>query len=223
MDDARARPSILDTWDAMVVERFDLLQSAGSAGRESCAFTISSQCLLSLDQTVNELGRRTRNCSIDPTASGAELVDLRSAAIEVVAGAYVDRLVSEGRQQGPAEDRVGRHDRAKSDDGNAREVIQRAAAQARGATVVCSLSPALVVGLDEAVGDVLGQNDLALDESVTLEAMRSMVVESALTAWLILRGSSSLAPSRQAPTSWLSSVASLARTRAGRWRRRPDE
>jgi hypothetical protein len=79
------------------------------------------------------------------------------------------------------------------------------------------------VGLDEVVDDVLGQNDLALDESVTLEAMRSMVVESALTAWLILRGSSSVAPSRQAPRGWRSSVAILARTRSWRGRRRIDE
>lgn len=212
--------SSLDTWDAAVVERFNLLQSAGSPRQESCALTVSRQCLSSLDRTVNELRRRTRSGEADPVASGGELADLRSAAVEVVAGAYVDPLVGRGRQQG----RVGRRSSDERDENEgAREVIQRVVAQVGGATVVCRLSPTLVVGLNEVVDDVLAQNDLVLDESVMLETMRSVVVESALTAWLILRGSLSVTPGWQAPAGWFGSVASLTRKRAWRWRRRRDD
>lgn len=215
--------SVLNTWDATVVGRFDLLWLAGSAERESCELTISNQCLLSLDRTVNDLRKRAQSRGTRPTACGAELAALRSAAIEVATEQYVGRLVSRAPKRCPDGARPSRSNRPNGQDGSAREVIQRATAQAGGATVVCSLPPAVLGRLDEVVKDVLRQNDLALGESVTLEAMRSMVVESVLMAWLMLRGSSSMARNSGAPRGWLRSVASMARAGARRWRRRPVE
>jgi hypothetical protein len=115
-----------------------------------------------------------------PMATGPELMALRSAAAEVAAAAYVDGLHKRRRHDAEVNVAIRRSDRFE--------------------TIVCLLSPTLLTDLDEAVRDAL----LGAGEPM-LEDARSVVVESALVAWLILRGYSSVVPTDM-PRGWLGVV-----------------
>lgn len=203
------------------MERFDAMRSSQSPEQIACTLTISSEYLSYLDKTLNELRKRARHRSTDPVADGPELMALRSAAVEVAARAYVDGLRKRRRHGHEA---GGRNLNPML--GNARPGLTfqtmrqtRGSRRARFHTIVCALSPPLLADLDEALQEILGGESHGADEpgaDVGLEDARSIVVESAIVAWLILRGYSAAAPTGGPPRVWLGVVKYL----AGRRRRR---
>jgi hypothetical protein len=172
--------SILDTWDAAIVERFDSIRSGASSDRAPCVLELSVHCLVSLDQTLNDVRRRSQHRSVEGAATGDELTALRSAAVEVAAGAYVDG-VRKRRRPGPMV-APSRNESARRTDFD---------------TVVCLLPQRLIEDLDEV---------LAGFQADELREARSVVVESAITSWLILRGYAAAVPPGERLGGWLAAV-----------------
>jgi hypothetical protein len=193
--------SILDTWDAQIIERVDRIRSGDAGERVPCTLRMSAGCLEALDQTLNELRKRSQRRSTDARAIGAELVDLRSSAIELAVSGYVDGV---RRRQRP------RPAATLFRTGNTR----RAPAEA----IMCLLADELLDDLDELLRDLLGGTAGA--GSVTaaeLTDARDVVVESAITSWLMLRGYSAIVPAAARRNGWFGAVRLLARRRL-RWR-----
>lgn len=211
---------MLDTWDAEILARFDALWSSPPAESAACRLTITGDCLARLDQTLNELRERGRQHSGVAVACGPELTALRSAAVEVAAGAYVQGLK-----------RRRRHGGATSVDGPRRVDERTPASPALRAAIderrqgacrpiVCLVSPELLAELDDMLADVpvLGEAGPHADRrpEPALEEMRSMVVEAAIAAWLMLRTHSAVSLAERRPRGWLDSVRQLvARRRRG--------
>jgi hypothetical protein len=194
--------SILDTWDAAIVERFDSIRSSQSSAGVACTLAISKECLASLDQTLNQLRKRSQHRSVEAAATGAELMALRSAAVEVAAGAYVDGL-RKRRRQVPAPIRAG--SRTAVDASGAGDSSRRVPAE----IVVCLLSPELLEDLDE----VLGHDAEDDGRPVELSEVRDVVVESAIASWLMLRGYAAAVPRGGHVGGWLGAVRLLASLR----------
>lgn len=166
------------------------MRSSHTTDRTACVLTIGADCLVYLDQTLNELRKRARHRSTAAIATGAELMALRSGAVEA-AGAYVDG-VRKRRRQG---DDV-RGERAWRASESARRSAARelaARVDARGdlpvEAVVCTLSPALLADLDELLRETL-YGDAG-----------------------ILRGYSGVVPPGRATRGWLGAVRFLATRR----------
>jgi hypothetical protein len=158
---------IIDTWDAAVVERFDSIRMGASRDRIRCGFHMSSHCLTSLDQTLNELRTRSRQENSETTPAEDELIALRSAAVEVAAGAYI---------AGVRERREPSSMTVPARTGSARHMDLK--------RIECLLPPRMLTELDE----VLGVGGKAPKE------VRDVAVESAISSWLILRGYAAVTP-----------------------------
>jgi hypothetical protein len=208
--EGRAR---LDTWDAAIVERFDSIRSSLSSARMACTLAIGRDCLASLDQTLNELRKRSQHRSTEAAATGPELMALRSAAVEVAAGAYADGLRKRRRQVSAATGTAGLMPGRTTMD---TFVAGRSSPRRPVETVVCLLSRELLEDLDEVLGEVLG-GDAADERPAELGEARDVVVESAIASWLILRGYSTVVPSGSHVGGWLGAVRLL----ASRRKRRP--
>jgi hypothetical protein len=196
--------SVLDNWDAAIVERFDALRRSAWIERIDVSFVVSAECLTYLDRTLDEIRKRAQRRGAESAAVGVERVALRSAAVEVATGAYVEGF------------RRGRRHRAASDS-RTTDLETRAAAQARsGVPMACGISPTLLADLDALLEELAGGDASAegLAHRVSLNALRSVVVESSLSSWLILRGYSGIAPRPPADRGWLSVLRYLA------WERR---
>lgn len=199
--------SILDTWDAATIERFDSIRSNQSGAGTACTLAISKDCLASLDQMLNELRKRALHRSVEPAATGAELMALRSAAVEVAAGAYAHGL-GKRRRQVPA----ASHGAALVAGRTTLDTSGVGASYPPRSTevVVCLLSRELLEDLDEVLGEVRRLGAADDGRPMALSEAREVVVESAITSWLILRGYSALVPPGDHVGGWLGAVTRLA-------------
>lgn len=170
-----------------------------------CTLAISAECLASLDQTLNQLRKRSQHRSIEAAATGAELMALRSAAVEVAAGAYVDGS-RKRRRQVPAPVRTEMRSPTAIDTSQVGGSSRRGPAE----IVVCLLSSELLDDLDEVLGEVLRHG--AADDRRPLERSeaRDVVVESAIASWLMLRGYAAVVPPGGRVGGWCGAVRLLA-------------
>jgi hypothetical protein len=192
------KASILDTWDAAIVERFDRIRAGAAGERAPYALRVSASCLESLDRTLDELRHRARRRGDEAVSNGAELADLRSAAIELAVGGYVDGL-RRRRRPGPTVTPL------------------RAGSERRPSleTVVCHLPHDLIDGLDGLLLESLDGRPAGVREAELAEA-RDVVVESTITSWLMLRGYSTMVPAESRAGGWLAAVKWLAGRRTRR-------
>lgn len=202
--------SMLDTWDAAIVERFDAIRSSQSGEQAICTLAISRACLVNLDQTLNALRRRAQHRSADSVAGGAELTALRSAALEVAVSAYVDGVTRRQRHEASANVGYPVSGAAAKNAAIASGLAQREACN-RGdfEPVPCLLAPALLTSLDEMLAQLLPERvEIGYRSPGPVAGhgeLRSVVAEAAVTAWLLLRGYSAAPP----PTrrgGWLTTV-----------------
>lgn len=213
---------MLDTWDAAIVGRFDAIRSSQPVEQAACTLTVSRDCLLYLDHTLNALRKRAQHRGAYSAASGSELTALRSAAVEVAASAYIDGVRRRQRQE--ADVNVGDAASEPSDRSAtmASGLAQRSEAHRRGdlTTITCLLSPTLLTNLDDVLGQRLPEHvELAHRPRAPVDGiddLRSVVVESAVMAWLLLRGYSTAVPRARRRSGWLKSVRYLV---ARRWNR----
>jgi hypothetical protein len=119
-------------------------------------------------------------------ATGAELMALRSAAVEVAVGAYADGI-RKRRRHVPAASAV-------TFVPNTSGVARPGRSGPRLAeSITCLLSPEVIDDLDEVLGAT--PDDGAGPEPVSeLKEAREVVIEAAIGSWLILRGYSALVP-----------------------------
>lgn len=215
---------MLDTWDAAIVGRFDAIRSSQPVEQAACTLTVSRDCLLYLDHTLNALRKRAQHRGAYSAASGPELTALRSAAVEVAASAYIDGV--RRRQRHEAYGNVGDVARGPSTRSAtlASGLAQRREARRRGdlKAITCLLSPTLLTSLDDVLGQRLPEHvDLAHGRREPVDGiddLRSVVVESAVMAWLLLRGYSEAVPRASRRSGWFTRMRHLF-TR--RWNR-PD-
>jgi hypothetical protein len=174
--------------------------------------TLSKDCLVSLDQTLNELRKRSQHRSIEAAATDSELMALRSAAVEVAVGAYADGLRKRRRQvPGPS---------------SVTFIPNPMGAKIAGASsprrpvepIVCLLPRGLVEDLDEVLRAAL-YDDARPGRAAQLREARNVVVESAIGSWLILRGYSAVVP----PGARVGGLLGVARLLASRRRQRRSE
>lgn len=204
---------MLNTWDAAIIRRYNQFRSSSSTERTGYTVTLASDSLEYLDRTLNELRRRSPYRGIEAVAEGAELTALRSAAVEVAASSYADGV----RHRRPLGHSGGDRRRDRGLDLRNRVAARRSQ---RLRSIVCLLSPDLVADLDDVLSDALGMQADTLDRGtarqVGLEEARSVVIEAAVVAWLILRGYSAAVPARRPFGSWLAAVLHLTRSRGRR-------
>jgi hypothetical protein len=213
---------MLDTWDTAIVERFDAMQSSRSSERVACALRISTECLGYLDRTLHELRKRAQHRGSEALANESELMALRSAAVDVATTAYTDGL-RKRRTRASTSDRGDRFRqpprRATSDLTHALDLRQGVSLE----SVVCMLPPSLLGELDAELRESRHTESLERSrrrpaDDLPVEDMRSLVVESSLVAWLILRGYSTAVSKGKSFRGWSSAVRYLARLRRRRGR-----
>ena len=134
------------------------------------------------------------------------MMALRSAAVEVAAGAYADGL-RKRRRQVPAPIRAASRTAVDASG------VGGSSRRGSGEIVVCLLSPELLGDLDEVLGEVL-RHDAADDRRpMELNEARDVVVESAIASWLMLRGYAAAVPRGGHVGGWLGAVRLLASLR----------
>ncbi|MEX1142830.1 MAG: hypothetical protein WD399_07390 [Thermoleophilaceae bacterium] len=211
---------MLDTWDAAIVRRFDALRSPRPAESTACALAMTSDCLARLDRTLEELRRRSQHRGSAPVARGPELTALRSAAVEVAATASVDGL-RRRRRNGPWTEVGGSQAVADMRASSGPRQAVPARRQAERQPVLCLLSPPLLAEIDAVLTETLepdvNEQRTARQPEVTLDDLRSGLVETAVSAWLSLRGYSPLVPSEGRRAGWVESLRDVV---AGRRRSR---
>jgi hypothetical protein len=177
------RASVLDAWDEAILTCFAEIRHTPSLERTPCTVRLSQDCLRCLDETLATL----RGANRSRPGSDGELWALRSAAIEVATRSYVGGV--RGRRRGAL---------AYPRRGSAWERESPPAATNTATAVevvVCALPRDLLMQLDALAPGRGRPPARELVPGDQLVAARSVVVESAVTAWLILRGYSTVAPS----------------------------
>lgn len=174
------RSSVLHAWDEAILRCFAEIKRAPSSERVPSTLRMSGDCLRCLDETLATLrGPRWSRVGEDE-----DLWALRSAAIEVATRSYVSGV--RARQSGAG----ARPRRRPLWDGPPR--IPPNPDRGELERVVCALPQDLLAELDALTGSPPGRERSAAGEH--LMAARSVAIESAVTAWLILRGYSAVAP-----------------------------
>lgn len=184
---------MLDTWDSTVIARFDAMRSSQPMERAACGLMMDRRCVRNLDHTLHDLRRRAQRRGVGAMASEPELTLLRSAAVEVAVGAYVDgvtwrrerdyRAISSGCTA--ADERSGSTLGIARRRGARRPVLL-------DSLVIVLLPAELLAGLDGLVREAMSEGPRRRGGSWgpedALEDLRSAAVEAAIGAWLAFRG-----------------------------------
>jgi hypothetical protein len=192
------RSSVLHAWDEAILDCFAEIKRSPSLERAPCTLRMSRDCLRCLDETLATLrgGRWSR------VGDDEDLWALRSAAIEVATRSYVSGVGA--RQAG-----VGARSRRRPLwDGPPQ--IPPNPERGELERVVCALPQDLLAELDALTGSPSGRARSTAGEH--LMAARSVAIESAVTAWLILRGYSAVAP-HEGARDWRDALRRLLRRR----------
>jgi hypothetical protein len=192
------RSSVLHAWDEAILRCFAEIKRAPSSERAPSTLRMSRDCLRCLDDTLATL----RGPRWSRVGGDEDLWALRSAAIEVATRSYVSGV---GARQTGVEPRPRRKPLW---DGP----LQIPPNPERGQLerVVCALPRDLLAELDALTGSPSGRERSTAAEH--LMAARSVAIESAVTAWLILRGYPAVAPSEGA-RDWRDTLRRLLRRR----------
>ncbi|NLT06555.1 MAG: hypothetical protein GXY03_09600 [Solirubrobacterales bacterium] len=176
------RSAALEAWDQAILDCFQEIRQTPTGDRTPCTLRLSRGCVDALDEALARLRPLGWSSGGDDTAWA-----LRSAAIEVATRSHV----------GGARARSGLTTRRERSARRARRV-QPALRLDDGelVTIVCTLPSRLLTELDELVP---GRSPARARPATTehLMAARSVLVESAVSAWLILRGYPTAAPRRR--------------------------
>lgn len=167
---------MLDAWDSAILDCFEEINRAPTADRTPCTLRLTRDCVRCLDETLARLrpGGWTG-------AGDGEQWALRSAAIEVATRSYVDGVKA---RRSPA---VPRSRRRSPWDGRGTPEPGRSAREELE-SLVCALPRDLIGDLDALAARPSASGRERPVKGDHLMAARSVVVESAVTAWLILRG-----------------------------------
>ncbi len=191
------RSSVLHAWDEAILGCFAEIKRSPSLERTPCTLRMSRDCVRCLDETLGVLrgGRWSR------VGGDEDLWALRSAAIEVATRSYVSGVSARQTERRALSRRKPLWDGPPHVAPNPeRGELER---------VVCALPQDLLAELDALTGS-LGRERPAAGEHRM--AARSVAIESAVTAWLILRGYSAVAPAEGA-RGWRDALRRLFRRR----------